>query len=349
MFRYDAVTAKCRCLAGRLFTKDDYAALVSRGSFSEAVAYLKDTPAYSGVLDGVEPGKVHRARLEGLLEADVIDMYAKLYTFTSGAERKFLGHLLEEYEIGYLLDAIRATEYDDTMEFYRVPKFIIDHAKIDFVRIFRTDSKDEVLAALEGTEYHEILRPVLESGTTSFAGIEAEINRAYYTRLMTKYSAVFPPEERKRVREMISTKIDLMNISCIVRLRRFAALRAGNDRVKLDFTAVLPILIPAFGKLKEPDIAALCNDEIDIPETIDRFAGLYKKPAEMFTEHTSTGEYGSELLYSQAKKYSLSGPSFDVVLGVLSLKKFETDNIIYILEALRYGMPEEEIKNAVIA
>ena len=67
MFRYDAVTAKCRCLAGRLFTKDDYAALVSRGSLAEAVAWLKDTPAYSVVLDGVEPAKVHRARLEGLL------------------------------------------------------------------------------------------------------------------------------------------------------------------------------------------------------------------------------------------------------------------------------------------
>ena len=144
---------------------------------------------------------------------------------------------------------------------------------------------------------------------------------------------------------MISTKIDLMNISCIVRLRRFAALRAGKDRVKLDFTAVLPKLIPAFGKLKEPDIAALCGDEIDIPETIGRFAGLYRKPAEMFTERTSTGEYGSALLYGQAKKYSNSGP----VLGVLSLKKFEIDNIIYILEALRYGMPEDEIKSAVIA
>lgn len=54
--------------------------------------------------------------------------------------------------------------------------------------------------------------------------------------------------------------------------------------MKLDFTAVLPMLIPAFGKLKEPDIAALCGDEIDIPETIGRFAGLYRKPAEMFTE-----------------------------------------------------------------
>ncbi len=69
----------------------------------------------------------------------------------------------------------------------------------------------------------------------------------------------------------------------------------------------------------------------------------------MFTERTSTGEYGSALLYGQAKKYSNSGPSFDVVLGVLSLKKFEIDNIIYILEALRYGMPEDEIKSAVIA
>lgn len=33
-----------------------------------------------------------------------------------------------------------------------------------------------------------------------------------------------------------------------------------------------------------------------------------------------------------------------MVLGVLSLKKFEIDNIVYILEALRYGMPEDEIK-----
>lgn len=349
MFSYDALTAKCRCLAGKLLTAEQYAALSEKNSFADAVAFLKEETSYSARLDQVDPSKVRRARLESLLEGDLIDAYAKLYVFASGADRHFIGDLAKEYEIRYLLDAVRATEYDDSMEFYNIPRFIREHSSVDFARIFRTDSKEEILSALSGTEYAEILKPILETSGAPFALIEAELNRSYYKKLVTKYSAVFEKAQRERIRAAISVKTDLMNISCVIRLRRFAALRAGKERVSLDIASVFPLLMPVSGRMKEPDLASLCRDELNIPETIERFASLYKISPELLYGQNPTGEYGSAMLFATAKKAaSRSEPSFDAVFGYLSLKRFEIDNIIYILEALRYGMSAESIRGALL-
>ena len=350
LFAYDAVTAKCRCLIGKLLTREQYSALASQKTLAGAVAYLKDETSYSDLLADIEPANIHRARLERLLESRLVDVYIKLYTFTSGPERLFIGHLLEELEIRYLLDAIRATEYDDSMEFYSIPAFIRSHTMIDFARIFRTDSREEILEALRGTDYYDLLSPLLSTEKSSFSEIEAEINRNYYKKLMTKYTEVFDKDQRTRIRAAISARIDLLNLSVILRIRRFKALQAGVDRIKLDFTGVLPLLIPQFGRLRETEIISLCSDELTLDETIDRFAKLYKKPAELFGEQNATGNYGSAFLYRLSRGMATrSKPSFDIVFGYLSLIRFENDNIIYTLEALRYGVPEEKIEASIIA
>lgn len=349
LFKYDAVTAKCRCIIGQLLTKEQYMNLISSRTLADAVAYLKDETAYADLLDSVEPSRAHRAHLEQLLENNLLDAYIKLYTFTSGAERRFIGHLMEELELRYLLDAIRATEYDDSMEFYSIPQFIRDHAAIDFKRIFRTSSSAEMLEALKGSEYFDTLYPIMSGDKWSFADVEAALVHSYYKKLITKYASVFSGDQKKRVQAMISEKIDLLNISVILRMRRFNALREGSERVKLDFTTVMPKLIPISGRLREPDVIALCSEELSLDETIERFAALYKKPGKLFAEQNATGEYGSEYLFGQARRLAANPhPSFDVVLGCLSLIKFETDNLIYILEALRYGVAADKIEQSII-
>ncbi len=349
LFAYDAVSAKCRCLIGKLLTREEYSALASQKTLAGAVAYLKEETSYSDLLSDIEPANIHRARLEQLLEGRLVDVYIKLYTFTSGPERRFIGHLLEELEIRYLLDAIRATEYDDSMEFYSIPPFIRSHTTIDFARIFRTDSKAEILEALRGTEYYELLYPLLSDNKSRFSQIEAEINQSYYKKLMTSYTDHFDKDQKKRIRAAISARIDLLNLSVILRIRRFKTLNEGFDRVKLDFTAILPLLIPIFGRFGESEIVSICSDELTLDETLDRFAELYRKPVGLFYEQNATGNYGSAFLYRMSRGMATSSkPSFDIVFGYLSLIRFENDNIIYILEALRYGVPQEKIEASII-
>lgn len=348
-FKYEAVRAKCRCLIGRLLTREQYVTLANKSSLADAVIYLKEETAYSDVLENVEAAHIHRTRLEQLLENHLLNAYIKLYTFTSGAERKFIGSLLEEYELRYLLHAIRASKYDDSMESYIIPQFIRERSNVDFLNTYKACSGAELLDALSGTEYYELLYPLLTAEKLNFAAIEAELLRNYYKKLLESAAATFSGDERKRISDAIKTKIDLANLSVILRLRRFGALREGKERVKLDITAVLNLLIPFFGRLSEADIISLCQEELSIEETIDRVAALFKKPGTLFGEQTSTGVYGSAFLFGQAKKLaSARKPSFDIVLGYLLLLRFETDNIIYILEALRYGVAAQNIEDRII-
>lgn len=337
----DALAAKCRSMKGRLLTKDQYYLLASRSGFADAVGYLKTTEAYSSVLNDVDPMKIHRARFEQLLEKNLLSAYSKLYTFTSGNERKFFALLLEEFTINFLLDAIRATEYDDTMDFYHIPRFIREHTNIDFSRIFKTNSKEEILEILKGTEYYDVLKTAL-SNSSSFEFIEFELIRAYYRKLMKNVTALFVGEEQKDILDALHMKIDIMNISVILRMRRFNALRGQSDTSPLELTEVFLKLIPIFGRLKESDISALCAENLSVSDTIERFSNIVRRPSYELDEKTSTGEYGSKMLFSKSKK--LSGKnSTAAALAYLTLLKTETDNLIYTFEALRYELPSEKI------
>ena len=342
----DALAAKCRSMKGRLLTREQYYALAAQPGLPEAVEYLRSTAAYSALLSDVEPTRVHRARLEQLLERELLDAFVKLYTFTSGNERKFFGLLIEEFTINCLLDAIRATEYDDSMEFYHIPKFINEHSNIDFARIFQTDSKEEILEALRGTEYYDILSPVMSS-QASFADIESELTRAYYKKVEKKLPKLFSGEELADITNSFHSRVDIINIAVILRMRRFRTLRGESDSAPLELTEVFPRLIPIFGKLRESDISALCAEDLSVADTIKRFCEIERRPVEELDEKTSTGEYGTKMTFTKSKKLA-SKNSTAAALGYLNLLRVETDNLIYILEALRYGLPKERITDKLI-
>ncbi len=342
----DALAAKCRSMKGRLITKDQYFALAAKSGIPDAVEYLKSTAAYSGLLADVEPTRVHRARLEQLLERNLLDAFVKLYTFTSGNERKFFGLLIEEFTINCLLDAIRATEYDDSMDFYHIPNFINDHSKIDFSRIFRTDSKEEILDALKGTEYYDTLAPVMND-QASFDDIESELTRAYYKKAAKRIPELFSGDELADILASFHSRVDIINIAVILRMRRFRTLRGESDSTPLELTEVFPRLIPIFGKLRESDISSLCAEDLSVAETIERFCGIEHRPVEELDEKTSTGEYGTKMTFARSKK--LAGKSSAAAaLGYLNLLRVETDNLIYLFEALRYGLSKERITERLI-
>lgn len=341
MTKQDALSAKCRSMKGRLLTKDQYIALSSRSGIPEAVEYLKTSTVYSALFADIDPLRIHRARIEQLLEKNLLAAYTKLYTFTSGSERKFFSLLIEEFTINSLLDAIRATQYDDSMDFYHIPRFIREHSNIDFPRIFKTSSKEEMLAALKNTEYYDVLKNSLND-SSSFEYIEFELIRAYYKKLIKNVNTLFIKDEQKDILDAIHMRIDISNISVILRMRRFNSLRGKSDSAPLELTDVFPKLIPIFGRLRESDISELCAENISVFETIERFSKIVRRPPDELDEKNSTGEYGSKMIYGKSKKLS-SKNSIASALAYLMLLRTETDNLIYIFEALRYEIPKERI------
>ena len=335
----EALTAKCRTMKGRLLSMDQYLALSAKTSLPDAVAFLASTEGYGAIFSDVDPERVHRARLEQLLEKNIIEAYSKLYTFTSGNEREFFGLLIEEFTITCLLDAIRAAGSDTTTDFYHVPNFIRDHSKIDFSRIFRASSREEILNLIADSEYAETLSPVIDG---SFEDIESALIRAYFRKLIKKTGKLFSGDEQKEILGAIHLKIDIINISIILRMRRFCALEEGRDSVVLDVTEIFPRLIPIFGKLRESDIRDLCASDLTVAQTMSGYLELMRRSPDELDEKTSTGEYGTRLLYRTSKKLTRTS-SLACALGYLTILRIECDNLIYILESIRYGIPAERI------
>ena len=69
---------------------------------------------------------------------------------------------------------------------------------------------------------------------------------------------------------------------------------------------------------------------------------LMRRSPDELDEKTSTGEYGTRLLYRTSKKLTRTS-SLACALGYLTILRIECDNLIYILESIRYGIPAERI------
>ncbi len=346
MFQYEALVTKCRCMMSSMLSKQDYSELMSCRSVADAASYLAKTPAYSGILAGEDLTRIHRNRLEYLLESDLLDTYLKLYRFSCGTMRLFFARLISDFEIYYLMAEIANVSAQSVMSDLIIPPRLREHSKIDFAAITSATSMSDILAATANSEYYAVLKPFLSSsGQIDCAEIETALYNNYYGKMWKKFAPMLQKDEAEQLRHVIGVKADLTNISRIIRLKRFAR-GMGNDSP--DYDMIERYLIKFRSRLGRDDIDAML--ELDSTEEIIAYIGkVYPGHSDLSEAESANGDYFSVFMSAYSKRLSNSAkPSLLIPYGYLNLKEYEIDNIIYIIEAIRYGIPVSDIEKNII-
>ena len=339
----NVVLAKARAMYGRRLTDEDYAAMLKFRTVGEVASFLKKSSRYSMELASVDESTVHRGYLELLLRQKLFDDYASLCRYELTIGEQFSKYIIKKGEIEELLSCLRLLHAGRLREsLLSFPSFFTKYIHFDLYALAKVSDYDEFLEALSGTEYRGILEKFhpKKGKLLDFTAIE----NALYTNLYQEFFSIIrhhaPRATRKELLDLLGSYIDLENVTRIVRLKHFY-----NSSPEAIRSVLLPFSYHISDKLQNRMLNADTSDDV---KKILREDSNYRRSMTRYEER-NIDEIAIRVRFDQclrALRFSIHPPV--VMLTYLFLSEIELQNIINIIEGIRYKLPSKEIMELLV-
>ncbi len=342
MKNYNATVAKIRAMYGKRITSSDYGELVSSRSVSEIAEYLKKNTHYSGTLSSVDTSSVHRGFLESLLRKSVYETYLKITGFEKIGRQEFYNYRIILAEIDVILSCIRNINARSESGISDIPIYLNGMTCFDLIEIARIRTFPELLDFLRKTPYYDVLagETADENGNADYTVCEVKM-RCYYFERLKKFIDKRGGAEAKALNLMIMTDVDLINVINSYRMKRFF----GGTEEEIE-----SIMLP-FGSRLSPEKRRDIYSSENEADFIRRFSKTFygRQLAEMGRDFSDMEEDASRLRYIYAKRALKNSSSAAVsVYAFLYLMTIEVQNLISIIEGVRYGVSSKQIESLII-
>lgn len=333
---YEAISAKLKAMHALRLTEEDYDKLLMKRTVNEICGYLKNSNPYGRVLEAVDDRTIHRGNLERILNEAVYQQYMRLYRFMNKEQRDILKFWLMRKEMDYLKEKLRFVLNREEREDHRnYDDFFRKHTELDLDGLEKARDFTAFVQCCQGTIYYKILKTA-EKLKSDFFSIGMMLDRAYYM-LLWRAASKLDQSERPVFEQLVGAKIDLLNIMWIYRGKKYFGFK--NE-------IIYTYLIPVHYRLTPEDIKGMveCEDAQRIPLMIKKagYARLFENvDGDFFIEEN---ERLMEKL--RAKRIFVNYPkTMAAVFAYLSLKEFETHNIIMITEGVRYNLDPNRLRD----
>ena len=333
----NVILAKARAMYGNSLKAKDFQELLHCHSVSEIASYLKNNTAYASVLSEINESTVHRGHLEMLLRRKLYNDYASLGRYDLTVGLKLSRYLLQRSEIEQIISCLRFMSADRASEFFfSMPLFFTSHTHLDLVKMSHSRTYAELLAALEHTEYHDILRRFVPDGEDRIR--LTEIETALYAHLCeTVYDIIAHTGKslRAELTNLYGAQVDTQNVTRILRLKRFFGAKPDDIR---------PSLLPPGHCLSRRAMEAMIEaPNAEAVMDIFRETPLSRRIPE--AQRSITYDLHHRAPYFNARKHiHYSIHPMVVLMSYLILTDVELDDIVNIIEGVRYGLDPEQIK-----
>ena len=339
----NAMTTKTKAIYAKRLKEIDYNSLMQKRTVPEIAYYLKNDTYYKESLEGINEKALHRGQLEILIKNDLIIRISSILRYAFGFKIKGLYNMIviqaEINLITTVISSLLANDYSQIVS--RLPMIIESHIAFDFKALVSCRDFSELLKCLEGTPYYDIVSKYAkaELSDLDFTGIEQELHRYYYTQMQDYVREYFKGENRKKIEDLFDTEVELDNIAKIYRLKKY--FNAGPGRIK-------ELITPIYARFSKNDIDDII-EHTDADHIFERLlASSYKNYIKdtnfLYIEHTT-----KMISYNMNRRQILFSSDPDQVLySYLVLMGIEIENIIYIIEAVRYRVPIDQIKRMLI-
>lgn len=339
-FPYTYPNARVRARTGRLFNEKEFSEIVESQNVEEVKNYLRGVPDYAKYIDTYP--------LEKALDSQLAETYDLIARITPDDSKDSFKFLLKKWDIKNIKSIIIAKEaglsHEQTVDLV-VPFGELSN-KLD--SLIDTDSVEEVLNALEGTEYPKVMEDAIPiyKETGLLLPLEASMDK-YLLENLLKTSATPEDENTTLLHNYIGTMVDVANIKII--------LRAKADNIK--YEDIEPYMVSDGYEIREWKLKELMEAE-DVSGVISGLEGTDYAPmlSDAMSEFTQTGSMATfeKLLdgyvVKTAKTISLKkqfgiGP----MIGFLSRKETEVRNLKIIARGKREaGFSSSMIKEMLV-
>lgn len=341
-FSDKAIAAKVRAMYRHRLTPANYEELMKKRTVGDIAAYLRDNTHYRDVLEQADAAEIHRGQLEQLLRGLEYTQYQRLIAYNYGGKEIFHYLYLRE-EIGQLLALLRSISGSPEEEEARwyaehygftPDRWLVGHTSYDLEKLGEVESYPELLELLGDSPYGELLKsfPPDESGQIDLVGCEQAFYTYYYRQLLAFTDRETAGSARKAVREAVYRRIDNQNIVQTYRLKRF--FHSDEQFIR---QSLLPFSTASQG---------LIDRMIAAPDV----AGLHALLAEagLAREGTGNEHIESVILRRRAKqsRWELHNCTHPIVVlyAYMTYLEIELEDLINIIESVRYGLPVDEMR-----
>ena len=312
----NAILAKIRAILGKRLTEADYAQMARKSDVGEVAALLKENPSYAIALRNVDENAVHRGQLEGLLKKDLFYKYSALrrYDFSG---RDFYDFVITEKEIDEIIRRIILLQSGENTD------FVVD-----------------LPSYMPHTPYPAILRGLGREDIREVNVMDCEyaLYSYYYQKLHETIRRQFGGETRNQLLDAVDTEIELLNVQNLFRLKLY---------FHFDEPRIRQYLYPYSHRYRKSQIDALL--------AAGNFQEMYRVLApdaddkDQVPEEDGIEPYTSRLRYRLERRMLRFTTKAPVAMYTfLSLRRIEVQNIITVIEGVRYHMPQEEIMKMLI-
>lgn len=340
---YRATAASVRTAYGQRLRPAQYRALAALHSVPEVVAYLKEQPLYSELLAGLEPAYTHRGYLEMLLRRNLFTQCLHFCAMEQLRKAPFFRFFLYEYEIRELFRAIRLGQqgYISAMDTWIAPYLSFSQSALA-----RAENHRDIIEVCSHTMYAPILRKYLGSGSDvplNYTEIEIALRACCLTAILHEAEQTMQGSDLDALKELIGEQVDLINLINAYRLKSVFHTEPATLR---------SLMLPIPGKLPK----AVLQQLYDAPDLISfenvlagtRYGRMMDDLPD--TPDSVRMELAFQKLRFRTARSALhfSGHAAVSLYAYHVLSRMEVENIITIIEGIRYQKPVSYIQSLLI-
>ena len=336
-----ALSAKAKAMYGHRLKEKDYLELLKKRSVSEVTAYLKSETVYQSCLKDVQERSVHRGQLEKLLRRNMFDRLFQLYRYAGKKQEAFYKMTLKQVEIHLILNRIGAIRsHDINSAIADMPLYLNAFMDIPLDQLIAVYTFDELLAVLNKTIYKEVFQSYdLHEEALDYTALETELQRSYFRHVFCTIDQLFHGKTKKDLHTIVATSVELSNITKLYRLKKFYHESEANIRHALiDYPSRLS------RKVMEDMIAA--------PDAKALLAILADSAYKIFADdddYVYIEYYADKITYRVARRFMYFSSVAPLVFSAYQqLMNLEVNNLITLIEGVRYGIPSDEVQSMLI-
>lgn len=332
----NVLLAKARAMYGHSLKAQNFSELLSCHSVSEVAAYLKNNTAYATVLREINEATIHRGHLEMLLRRKQFNDYSSLCRYDLTVDMHMADYIIRRSEVEQIVQCLRLISAGRSDEFFfSMPLFFASQSRLDFMRMGAAKTQEALVEALGNTPYARLIRQFPpENGQIRLTAIE----NALYTYLYNTLLAIIDEtkgELHEQLVDLCGTQLDAQNVSRIVRMKRYFHMPPEVIRANL-----LP-----YGRCIPAKMMDRLIDAPDAQEVLRLFYTTRVGKALPEAQRAFLHDLHHRVPYFNARRHlHYSVHPMVVLVSYMMLMDVELDDIINVIEGIRYGLPPEEIK-----
>jgi V/A-type H+-transporting ATPase subunit C len=338
----NAIITKAKTLYGHRLKVEDYEELLKFKNVPEIVSYLKKHDKYSNTLSDVIEYSMHRGQLEELIKKSYFNNAVRIVKFVGTKDKKFYELDMIMREIDLVLSSVRSVISGSIESSIRdLPLFFKQHASFDIGDLSSSLTMTDLLKALQGTRYYEIVRPYYTNDPAfiKYSRIEHDLFAQYHDITINRINEFYKGKTKRILMDIYQSKVEIENVIKIYRLKKF---------YNIPKEEIVEALITKNIRMSKNKL----NELIDLTDPSEILKVLSKS---QFSEFKDKDDYvyieyqAGKIKYNLAKRYMYFSNNPPVVYTVfLFLNDIERSNIFNIIEGVRYDIDTEDIKKMLI-